>query len=211
MNDEAGHARPEFVGVTERFDRALDFATKVHRHQVKKGTTIPYIAHLLGVCALVLQDGGDEYQAIAALLHDAPEDQGGQETLDEIRAEFGDRVVDIVQGCSDTLETPKPPWTARKQRYLDHLETSPEDVLCVSLADKLYNVQSLLRDYLLIGDSLWERFNAGADGQLWYHNALADVFRRRYPGMMANELSKAVSDLNWVTGTESAFARPPES
>jgi (p)ppGpp synthase/HD superfamily hydrolase len=124
-----------------RFDEALAYAADAHAGQVRKGTSIPFVAHLLAVTALVLEDDGDEDHAIAALLHDAPEDAGGRDRLDDIRRRFGDRVADIVEACSDTFEVPKPAWRPRKERYLTHLETAPDDVLRVSLADKVHNLR----------------------------------------------------------------------
>ena len=130
----------------ERFSEALQFSALTQRSHVRKGSAIPYIGHLLGVCSLVIEDGGDEDEAIAALLRDAAEDQGGEEMLDEIRRQFGDRVAGIVAACSDTFETPKPAWRTRKQNYLEHLEQQPQSVLRVSLADKLFNARAILRD-----------------------------------------------------------------
>jgi (p)ppGpp synthase/HD superfamily hydrolase len=179
----------------ERFEAAIRFAARAHRHQVRKGSGIPYVGHLLGVCSLVIEDGGDEDEAIAALLHDAVEDQGGDEMLLRIRNEFGDRAADIVLACSDTTEEPNPPWRERKEAYLHHLETASEDALRVSLADKLFNARAVLRDYLAVGDAIWGRFSEGRDGQLWYYRALADAFTRRYPGRMATELSEVVDEL----------------
>jgi (p)ppGpp synthase/HD superfamily hydrolase len=141
----------------EDFERALKFAAKTHRSQRRKGTKVPYIGHLLGVCSLVIEDGGDEHEAIAALLHDAAEDQGGEATLHEIRRRFGDDVADIVLACSDTLVEPKPEWRKRKEDYLRHLEHQPVGVLRVSLADKLFNARAILRDYLVVGEELWGR------------------------------------------------------
>jgi (p)ppGpp synthase/HD superfamily hydrolase len=146
------------------------------------------MAHLLAVASLVLEDGGDEEQAIAALLHDAPEDQGGQETLEAIRLRFGARVADIVDGCTDTYESPKPPWRQRKELYLDHLHTASEEVCRVSLADKLHNARSILIDLLRCGDGVWERFNGGKAGTLWYYHSLLRVFRSRSQSPMVTEL-----------------------
>ncbi len=179
----------------KRFEEALAFAAEKHRTQVRKGSGVPYIGHLLGVCSLVIEDGGDEDEAIAALLHDAAEDQGGEKTLAEIRDRFGDAVADIVLACSDTLEEPKPKWRARKEAYLEHLEHQPEPVLHVSLADKLFNARAILRDYLLVGEELWTRFKSGRDGQLWYYRELADVFARLLPGRMSSELTEVVHAL----------------
>ena len=177
-----------------RFEQAVLYATHVHGGHMRKGTRIPYIAHLLAVAALVLEDEGDEDDAIAALLHDAAEDQGGRERLDDIRLRFGQRVAGIVEACSDTFETPKPPWRERKQSYLEHLESAPDEVLRVSLADKLHNIRAITLDYEHLGDQLWERFNPDSD-QLWYYGALAKLFSRRRPGLHAKELSRYVAEL----------------
>ncbi len=151
-----------------RFEQALQFAATTHRTQLRKGTSIPYVGHLLGVCSLVIEDGGSEDEAIVALLHDAVEDHGGRRMLEDISRRFGDRVATIVDACSDTLESPKPPWQARKEAYLAHLEHQPHAVLRVSLADKLFNARAILCDYLVVGDALWDRFKTGRDGRLWY-------------------------------------------
>ena len=162
MSDDLDPRRSGGVVLSERFEQALQFAAATHRTQVRKGSGIPYVGHLLGVCSLVIEDGGSEDEAIAALLHDAAEDQGGQPMLDEIRERFGDHVAGIVAACSDTIESPKPPWRARKEAYLEHLEHQPESVLRVSLADKLFNARAILRDYLVVGDELWSRFSRAA-------------------------------------------------
>jgi (p)ppGpp synthase/HD superfamily hydrolase len=180
----------------ERFQRALELALELHRDQVRKGPKpIPYIAHLLGVASIVLEDGGDEDEAIAALLHDGPEDQGGRATLERIRAEFGERVAAIVEGCSDTLEQPKPPWRARKERYLAHLEEASPDVLHVSLADKVHNARAILGDYREVGEELWSRFRGTREESLWYYRALAELFSRRRPGRLAEELERTVEEI----------------
>ena len=195
MNDDVDSSGRGGVVLGERFEQALQFAATTHRTQARKGSGIPYVGHLLGVCSLVIEDGGDEDEAIAALLHDAAEDQGGERMLDEIRRRFGDRVAGIVAACSDTFESPKPPWRARKECYLEHLGRQPESVLRVSLADKLFNARAILRDYLLVGDELWVRFRSGRDGQLWYYRELADRFMTLLPGRMASELAAVVDDL----------------
>jgi len=177
--------------LTQRFKEALDYALELHGDQQRKGSDTPYVAHLLAVASLVLEDGGDEEQAIAALLHDAPEDQGGLETLAAIRQRFGDRVADIVHGCTDTYDTPKPPWRRRKERYLEHLRSASEEVRRVSLADKLHNGRSILTDLLRSGDDVWVRFNGGKDGTLWYYRSLLQVFRS-----MSD--SPLVTELGWV-------------
>jgi (p)ppGpp synthase/HD superfamily hydrolase len=189
------------VQLTERFDGAFTLASDLHRSQMRKSSAIPYLSHLLAVTALVLENGGSEDEAIAGLLHDAVEDQGGQATLDRIRREFGDVVADMVSALSDTDQTPKPPWRARKEQYLEHLEVAPVAVLRVSAADKLHNIRSIVRDYRAYGEDLWNRFSAPAVDQIWYYRALADVFRRRLGGPLASDLSRTVSDLEWLMGS----------
>jgi (p)ppGpp synthase/HD superfamily hydrolase len=183
------------VALSERFDQALLYASSLHRAQLRKTTNIPYLSHLLAVTSLVLEHGGDEDEAIAALLHDAVEDQGGLPTLDEIRSRFGDRVAEIVKGCTDAWTKPKPPWLERKRAYLEHLRTASSSVRLVSAADKLHNARSVLKDYLAIGDELWSRFNSGRDQQLWYYRALADTFNQVGPMALARTLEQVVSDL----------------
>ena len=148
--------------LTWRFDTALQFASVLHPEQSRKGGHIPYIAHLMSVCALVLEAGGNEDQAIAALLHDAVEDRGGRSTLETIRQMFGDRVANAVESCSDSMATnpdKKLPWRERKVKYLEHLRTASGDALLVSAADKLHNARAILSDYRKLGDDLWLRFN----------------------------------------------------
>lgn len=181
-----------------RFEEAFGFAARLHAGQLRKGTGIPYVAHLLAVAGLVLEDGGDEDEAIAALLHDAAEDQGGAAVLGEIRERFGDRVAAIVRDCSDTLEQPKPPWRPRKEAYLRRLGSAPPDVLRVALADKLHNARSVLADLRTLGPALWGRFNAPRDDQLWYFRALVDLFARRKPGPMTDELARIVAAIERV-------------
>jgi (p)ppGpp synthase/HD superfamily hydrolase len=185
----------------DRFRRALVIAFDLHRGQVRKGSKgIPYIGHLLGVTSLVIEDGGDEDEAIAALLHDGPEDQGGRATLDRIRAEFGDRVADIVEGCSDTLEDPKPPWRERKEAYLAHLEHAPPEVLQVSLADKLHNARAILSDYREVGEELWSRFRGTREESLWYYKSLVEIFARRCSGPHVEELKSTVNEIEALAG-----------
>lgn len=178
--------------LTPRFESALIYALKMHSKQKRKGTQIPYIAHLLAVASLVMEDGGDEDQVIAALLHDAPEDQGGLVTLAEIRAKFGEHVADIVRGCTDSFETPKPPWRERKEAYLMHLPEATPEVRRVSLADKLHNTRSILND-LQRGESIWGRFSGGKTGTLWYYRSLADIFQSTTISPMAAELGRVVA------------------
>ena len=182
--------------LTERFDRALIFARQLHKDQFRKGTEIPYITHLLSVSALVLEDGGDEDQAIAGLLHDAAEDQGGYQTLNDIRQQFGKRVAHIVEGCSDTIEFPKPPWLERKESYIAHLRTAEIDIWRVSLADKLHNARTILMDLRQNGDTTWMRFSGGKDGALWYYQTLSEVFQEKYDSPMVAELTRLVDEIN---------------
>ena len=183
--------------MTPRFRNALAYASAVHAGQLRKGPRqIPYIGHLLGVASLVLEDGGDEDEVIAALLHDAPEDQGGVVRLAEIRDRFGERVAQIVHGCSDTLDEPKPPWRAREERYVAHLETAEPSVLRVSIADKVNNLGGTVADVRLDGPRVWQRFNAGPEEQVWYYGSLVDVFRRRNASQrLLPEMDRLVTEL----------------
>lgn len=180
----------------KRFVEAFDYTTTLHSRQKRKGSDVPYIAHLMAVCALVLEQGGDEDQAIAALLHDAVEDQGGQHTLLQIRRRFGGRVAGLVEACTDADTIPKPPWRPRKEQYLRHLRSVPPDVLPIVLADKIHNARSILRDYRQLGDAVWERFNGGKEGTLWYYRALAATLEKMDSAWAAQELSRIVSDLD---------------
>jgi (p)ppGpp synthase/HD superfamily hydrolase len=186
---------------TQRFQAALIYALQFHADQKRKGTTIPYISHLLAVAALVLEDGGSEDEAIAALLHDAIEDQGGEPIRQEIRRRFGDKVVGIVNGCTDTDQTPKPPWLERKKRYLEHLRDANSEILRVSAADKLHNSRSVLSDLRRHGDVVWARFNGGRDGTLWYYRQLVQVFRERCTSSLVEELDRVVSELERISSS----------
>jgi (p)ppGpp synthase/HD superfamily hydrolase len=184
--------------LSHRFEEAFLYANRLHAGQLRKGSQVPYISHLLGVTALVLEDGGDEDQAIAALLHDAAEDQGGRETLAEIRRRFGERVAQIVDGCTDTYENPKPPWRARKIAYMQHLQTASKDVRRVSLADKLHNARSILLDLRQKGDATWDRFNGGKEGTLWYYRSLVGIFQQVDSSPMVNELASIVKNIEEI-------------
>lgn len=178
--------------MTERFDAALAYASDAHRTQLRKGSGVPYISHLLGVASIALEFGADEDQAIAALLHDAVEDQGGLERLADIRARFGDRVAGIVQDCTDAVIVPKPPWRARKELYLASLAHKHRDSLLVSLADKTHNAEAIAADRAQIGDAIWDRFTGGREGSLWYYRALVSAFAIPFPGQVAR-LRRAVA------------------
>ena len=186
-------APPHRLG--SRFRAALVLAAELHAGQLRKGTDIPYIGHLLAVAATVIEDGGSEDEAIAALLHDAAEDQGGEQVLAAIRARFGDGVGGIVAECSDTFESPKPPWRERKQAYVAHLATASDGAIRVSLADKLHNARAIVRDLSLSGPALWERFSAGREAQLWYYGELAAAFEARRPGVLTAELRGLVDEM----------------
>jgi (p)ppGpp synthase/HD superfamily hydrolase len=179
----------------KRFEKALVYATRAHATQFRKGTTRPYIGHLLGVAAIVLRHGGDEEEAIAALLHDAVEDQGGARRLRDIRAKFGSRVAQIVEACSDTDIEPKPPWLVRKKAYLEHLRRANSSVRLVSAADKLYNVHETIADHQRNGKSIWKRFHAGRDLSLWYYRQVAKILRRRGPRELSRDLDRAIKEL----------------
>ena len=183
----------------ERFEQALVYAARLHAAQVRKGTEVPYVSHLLAVASLVLDDGGDEDEAIAALLHDAVEDQGGAARLEDIRRRFGSRVADIVEGCSDTDAAPKPPWRGRKEAYIARLSTASPSVVRVSLADKVHNARAIVRDFRLVGDALWSRFDPDAD-HAWYYRALVDAFARVSSSPMVDELHAATVELEEAVG-----------
>ena len=186
------------MSLTSWFEQALHYAVEVHARQVRKGTSTPYIAHLLGVCSIALEYGANETEAIAALLHDAVEDQGGQARLDDIRLRFGDAVAEIVAACTDAFTTPKPPWEERKRAYLAHLPGASPSVRLVSASDKLYNAQAILRDVYRAGDEVWGRFNVPREKTLWYYRALADVFLQAGPHDLSGELDRAVTKLERV-------------
>jgi (p)ppGpp synthase/HD superfamily hydrolase len=182
----------------DRFEEALLYAAQLHSTQRRKGTTIPYVSHLLAVASLVIEAGGDEDQAIGALLHDAVEDQGGPPAMAQIQHRFGDRVAQIVAGCTDTDQDPKPPWPERKAEYLKRLDEEQPDVLLVSLADKVHNARAVLADLGVIGDELWSRFTGTKEQELGYYRRLADTFRRRLPCELTNELDRVVSEIERI-------------
>jgi (p)ppGpp synthase/HD superfamily hydrolase len=179
----------------EKFEEALTYAARLHRDQTRKATGIPYVTHLLAVAAIVGEAGGTEDEVVAALLHDAPEDQGGEARLAEIRERFGAQVADIVAGNSDTYQDPKPPWRGRKERYVAHVACAPHSVRLVSAADKLHNARSVLADLRCLGDDLWPRFNGGREGTLWYYRALVEAFRSAGSNPVVEELDRVVGEL----------------
>ncbi len=181
--------------LTARFEDALVFTAQLHAQQYRKGSQIPYIAHLLSVSALVIEAGGDEDLVIAALLHDAVEDQGGLETLVIIRQRFGNRVADIVDSCSDSYTMPKPAWKTRKENYLDKLQTSSQEVRLVSLADKLHNARNTLRDLRKENEMVWDKLNGGKTGTLWYYRSLIEIFEQFEANFLLNELKRVVNQI----------------
>lgn len=183
---------------TDRFDQALAYASRIYRDQRRKGVDTPYISHLLGVAAIAIENGADEDQAIAALLHDAVEDQGGAARLADIRVRFGDRVAGMVDDCTDTDIEPKPPWRPRKEAYLASLATKPRASLEVSLADKIHNAGTIIADLHSHGVSVWQRFTAPKEGTLWYYRALADAFSVHAPGNAAARFERTVTELERV-------------
>ncbi len=181
--------------LTRRFEEALIYALRLHAGQVRKGSGTPYFAHLMSVAALVIEDGGDEDEAIAGLLHDAIEDQGGAEVRAEIRRRFGERVAAIVDGCSDAETIPKPPWRARKERYVASLADASPAVIRVEAADKLHNARSILRDYRQLGESLWSRFSGGREGTLWYYREMTRILQMRTDSPLVGALDEVVTTL----------------
>ncbi|MBI4503853.1 MAG: HD domain-containing protein [Gemmatimonadetes bacterium] len=184
------------------FRKAFEVAAELHAHQERKGSGVPYVAHLMGVTSLVLEDGGSEIEAIAALLHDAVEDQPRNgETRERIGREFGHQVLEIVLACSDAESHPKPPWRERKERYLAHIPRLTAEARRVSLADKVHNARSLLADYRRVGEEVWKRFNAPKGDTLWYYRALVSAFRQRGCEWLLDELERTVVELERLTGS----------
>jgi len=197
--------------LTQRFVQAMHYAHRWHASQTRKGTGIPYLSHLLAVAAIALEHGADEDEAIAALLHDSLEDgphntgEPRAQIEQQIREHFGERVLQIILGCTDTESDgsrgePKENWKERKTAYLKHLETANASVLLVAASDKLHNARCILRDFRQLGDELWQRFSAGKEGSLWYYRALAEILRRRLPGNLSAELQELVAELQCQAG-----------
>ncbi len=183
------------VSLGARFEQAAVYTAKLHANQVRKGTFIPYVSHLLAVTAIALEHGANEDEAIGALLHDAVEDAGGRPRLDDIRARFGEAVAEIVAGCTDADTIPKPAWRERKERYIAHLEAATKSTLLVSCSDKLHNVRSIVAD-LRAGIDVWSRFTGGKSGTLWYYRALVEAFGgRNVPPRLLAELTRNVVEM----------------
>jgi (p)ppGpp synthase/HD superfamily hydrolase len=197
--------------LTQRFVQAMHYAHRWHASQTRKGTGIPYLSHLLAVAAIALEHGADEDEAIAALLHDSLEDgphntgEPRAQIEQQIREHFGERVLQIILGCTDTESDgsrgePKENWKERKTAYLKHLETANASVLLVAASDKLHNARCILRDFRQLGDELWQRFSAGKEGSLWYYRSLAEILRRRLPSNLSAELQELVAELQCQAG-----------
>ncbi len=193
--------------LTSRFTRAVDYARQVHVGR-RKGTDVPYMAHLLGVASLVMGESGHvpfpvtEDMVVAALLHDAVEDEGGRPRLHDIEANFGKDVAAVVEGCTDSLEEDsgkKQEWEARKASYIKRLPREPPETLLVSAADKLYNARAILEDYRDIGPEVWERFKRGRDQQLWYFDKLLEIYEKKFPYRIIGELRRVVEELRHVS------------
>ena len=180
--------------------RAFRYAAEKHAGQTRKQTAVPYLSHLMAVASLVLEAGGDEDMAIAALLHDVVEDCGGMPRLREVRKQFGPRVAKIVEGCTDSFVEPKLEWMERKKGYLREVKHADAETRLVSAADKLHNVRTILTDYRQDGESIWTRFSGKKDGTLWYYRALSDEYRRRNPNRITGELEIAVRGLERAVG-----------
>jgi (p)ppGpp synthase/HD superfamily hydrolase len=191
--------------LTPKFVEALGYAAEKHATQTRKAGEVPYLGHLLSVAGLVIEADGTETQAIAALLHDAAEDQGGERTLAEIGQKFGADVASIVAECSDTFEAPKPPWRGRKERYIQHLREASDDAVLVSLADKLDNARAILRDFRAQGNEVWQRFSV-QDPQLhlWYYRSLLEVYSQRAHSWMVGELHDVIDALEQAINCQSA-------
>ena len=186
--------------LSARFDEAFTYAHEIHAEQTRKGQSSPYIGHLMGVASIVLDDGGNEDEAIGALLHDAAEDHGGRARLDEIRARFGDPVARIVEDCTDSWETPKRPWMERKLAYVEHARTLPPSSLRVAAADKVHNAYAILRDLRNVGDEVWTRFNAPADDVIAYYEGMVRALREAGGGRLVDELDRIVKGIQREIG-----------
>ena len=183
------------MSYSDKFQEAVALALELHHTQTRKGGDIPYVTHLFAVASLVGEHGGTEEEVIAALLHDGPEDQGGLETLERIRVQFGPVVADIVEGCSDTFDEPKPAWEPRKSAYIENMETASRSVHLVSCADKLHNARCLLTDLRVDGPGVWDRFSGSREQTLWYYRTLIEVYDRHFDSPLVRALAEVVHDI----------------
>jgi GTP pyrophosphokinase len=181
--------------LSPRFEEALIYANRLHASQKRKGKEVPYLAHLLAVAGIALEHGATEDEAIAALLHDAVEDQGGEPVREEILRRFGDVVLEIVDGSTDSRTTPKPPWRGRKEAYIAHLAHASPSSCLVCASDKLHNARDLLMDYRTHGEEIWSRFHGGKEGTLWYFKTLVPALKGRAPSALVDELGRVVAEI----------------
>jgi (p)ppGpp synthase/HD superfamily hydrolase len=195
--------------LSRQFEKALTYATRIHGGQLRKKTRIPYIAHIIGVAAIAMEYGANETEAIAALLHDAVEDCGGAKRLRDIERKFGKKVARIVDGCTDTDRTPKPPWLERKKAYIAHVRHAPMATRLVSASDKLHNVRAILMDYREEGERLWSRFNAGKHGALWYYRALVNACTGKRIEPLVQEFSRTLTQLELLSNRGAQVKQPP--
>jgi (p)ppGpp synthase/HD superfamily hydrolase len=187
--------------LSQQFEEALIYATRAHCNQTRTKTGIPYIAHILGVTAIALEYGANETEAIGALLHDTVEDCGGAERLHDIREKFGDDVAKIVDGCTDTDHTPKPPWLERKRAYIEHLKDSDSSTRLVSTSDKLHNTRAIMAELRRHGLEVFERFAGKKEGTLWYYRALVTAFREHGDHAdLIDELDRVVTEIEKLVG-----------
>jgi (p)ppGpp synthase/HD superfamily hydrolase len=210
MTDTKEPESATFLQLTARFTRAIDYARQVHVNY-RKGTSVPYMTHLLGVASLVMGESGHvdfpvtEDMVIGALLHDAVEDEGGLPRLRDIEANFGKEVAKIVEGCTDSFEEDpgkKQEWKLRKTLYIDRLRNEPKSALLVSAADKLYNARAILEDYREVGPAVWDRFKRGRREQLWYFVELSKVFDEGGPNRLSEELKRVIAELTQISAGE---------
>jgi (p)ppGpp synthase/HD superfamily hydrolase len=197
--------RPPHLGVS--LQKAFRYAAAKHYGQARKQSAVPYLSHLMAVTSLVLEGGGDEEMAMAALLHDVVEDCGGMPRLREVHKKFGVRVAKIVEGCTDSFSDPKLPWIVRKKEYIKRLKHEDAETRLVSASDKLHNVRTVITDYRQHGESIWKRFSGGREGTLWYYRALSDEFQRRKPNRITRELALAVEELERTAGVKRSARR----
>ncbi|MCJ8280561.1 MAG: HD domain-containing protein [Rivularia sp. ALOHA_DT_140] len=183
------------IKLTNKFEQALIYATQLHVNQNRKVDKIPYISHLMSVSALILEAGGNEDEAIAGLLHDAVEDQGGKATRQEIIQKFGEKIIEIIDGCTESDITPKPPWRERKIQYIENIRNGSDSVKLVSLADKLHNARSLLIGYGNKGDKLWDYFSGTKEDKLWFYGELLEIYKQGRVNFMTVELERILDEL----------------
>ena len=188
--------------LTKRFGDAVTYACAAHAQQIRKGTAIPYVAHLLGVASIALEFGGNEDEAVGAILHDVVEDCGGKPRLEEVRSMFGATVATIVEGCTDTDVPPKTSWQVRKETYINHLAHASASTRLVAASDKLYNARAIIHDLRIIGDKVWSRFTGDKAGSLWYYRALVDAFKAHGSNALIKELDRVVTEMEQLASND---------